>query len=219
MLRLFVVFLVLANAAYFAWTQGYLVSLGLAPVPQSEPDRMQAQIKPDAIRLLNNTESRRIETPPATPTKPSECLQSPLLTDAQTSRLRAALDALPAGSWTLDAIDEPGRWIVYMGPYKDPNTLAKKKSELRGLGISYDTPQREGLLPGISLGSYPSQTEANQALTGLKQKGARSTRVAQELAPSKGQVLRLPELDDAVLAQLGPVKTALGAQSLLDCTP
>lgn len=217
MLRLFVVLLILANAAYFAWAQGYLAPLGLAPVSQAEPARMQAQIKPDAIRLLSNNEARRMEVPVSSLTKTAECLQSPLLTDAVASNVRTALDALPADSWTLDATDESGRWIVYMGPYRNPDVLAKKKSELRGLGISYDTPQRDGLLPGISLGGHDSQAQANQALNALKQKGARSARVAQEVAPSRGQVLRLPAVDDALRAQLEPVKTALGTQVLRTC--
>lgn len=53
MLRLVIILLVLANAGYFAWTQGVLAPLGLAPVEQSEPERLQAQIKPGALRLLN----------------------------------------------------------------------------------------------------------------------------------------------------------------------
>lgn len=53
MLRLVIVLLVIANAGYFAWTQGYLVPLGLAPTEQAEPERLRAQIKPEALRLLN----------------------------------------------------------------------------------------------------------------------------------------------------------------------
>ncbi len=217
MLRLFVVLLILANAAFFAWTQGYLAPVGLAPVTQTEPARMDAQIKPEALRLLSNTEAGRMETSVNAPAKLAECLQSPLLTDNLASNVRTALEALPAGSWALETTDEPGSWIVYMGPYKNADTLAKKKSELRGLGISYDTPQREGLLPGISLGGHASQAEANQALNDLRKKGARSARVAQEVAPVKGQLLRLPVVDDALRAQLEPVRTALGAQSLRSC--
>jgi hypothetical protein len=50
----------LANAAYFAWTQGYLAPLGLAPVEQSEPQRLQSQIRPEALRLLNRALGRRV---------------------------------------------------------------------------------------------------------------------------------------------------------------
>ena len=47
MLRWAVVLLVMANAAYFAWTQGYLDGLGWAPVEQREPQRMAEQVKQD----------------------------------------------------------------------------------------------------------------------------------------------------------------------------
>ena len=53
MLRWVVWMLVVANAGYFAWTQGYLAALGFAPSEQAEPERLQAQIKPESLRLLN----------------------------------------------------------------------------------------------------------------------------------------------------------------------
>ena len=53
MLRVVIWLLVLANAGYFAWTQGYLGALGLKPVVQSEPERLRSQIKPEGLRLLN----------------------------------------------------------------------------------------------------------------------------------------------------------------------
>ena len=55
MLRWLIALLVMANAGYFAWTQGYLAPLGLAlhEEREREPQRLQAQIKPETIRLLN----------------------------------------------------------------------------------------------------------------------------------------------------------------------
>lgn len=52
MLRLAVVLLLLANAGYYAWTQGLLREWGLAPVDESEPQRLQQQIAPNNLRLL-----------------------------------------------------------------------------------------------------------------------------------------------------------------------
>lgn len=57
MLRLVIWMLLLANAGYFAWTQGYLAVLGLAPTEQAEPERLKAQIQPDSLRLLNGPKS------------------------------------------------------------------------------------------------------------------------------------------------------------------
>lgn len=51
MLRLLVLVLLLANVGYYAWTQGYLVGIVSAPPHQREPERLQQQVRPEAIRL------------------------------------------------------------------------------------------------------------------------------------------------------------------------
>ena len=61
MLRLIVLLLLLANAAYFAWSQGLLAPWGIAPAQQSEPQRLEQQIKPQALRILAPDEARRLE--------------------------------------------------------------------------------------------------------------------------------------------------------------
>ena len=84
MLKWVIWLLVLANAGYFAWSQGYLASMGYAPPQVREPQRLDAQIKPEAQRLLNAPrdiapESPAITTPaaqreiePAAPALPPE---------------------------------------------------------------------------------------------------------------------------------------------------
>lgn len=52
MLRLLVLVLALANAAFFAWGQGWLQPWGMGPVQQAEPHRLGQQIQPGAIRVL-----------------------------------------------------------------------------------------------------------------------------------------------------------------------
>ena len=51
MLRIIFLLLLLGNAGYYMWSHGYLASMGLAPEVQSEPQRAQEQIKPDALVL------------------------------------------------------------------------------------------------------------------------------------------------------------------------
>lgn len=75
MLRLAVVLLLLANAGYYAWTQGLLREWGLAPVDESEPQRLQQQIAPNNLRLLPpqrapgdvGTQAALAATPASTP--------------------------------------------------------------------------------------------------------------------------------------------------------
>ena len=53
MLRWVIWLLVLGNAGYFAWSQGYLDTLGWKPAEQREPQRLTQQVRPEALRLLN----------------------------------------------------------------------------------------------------------------------------------------------------------------------
>lgn len=52
MLRLAVLVLILANAGYYAWYEGWLRGVGLAPTEQSEPQRLQQQINPEQLRVV-----------------------------------------------------------------------------------------------------------------------------------------------------------------------
>jgi hypothetical protein len=218
MLRFLVLLLLLANGAYFAWSQGLLASLGFAPPQQTEPQRLQAQVKPDAIRLLNPTEAKRVEAlASAPPPKPPECLQSNLLDAAQASALSSAAASLPAGSWSLLESKAPARWIVYMGKYTNAETLAKKKTELRELSVAFETLKNPALEPGISLGAHATQAQANEAMASLAKRGVRTGKVVQELPERKGQILKLPVVDEALRAQLDGIKSVVGAAGLGVC--
>ncbi len=218
MLRFFVLLLLLVNGAYFAWSQGHLTSLGFAPSSQTEPQRLPTQIKPEAIRLLSATEARRVEALASTPAaKAAECLQSSLLSDSQASALRSVAASLPANTWRLENATEPARWIVYMGKYADAAALAKKKTELRELSIAFETLISPTLEPGISLGVYANQTQANEALIKLVNRGVRTAKVIQELPERQGQLLKLPMVDDTLRTQLDGIKSLLGATGLTVC--
>jgi hypothetical protein len=218
MLRFFVLLLLLANGAYFAWAQGHLASLGFAPPQQSEPQRLQNQIKPDAIRLLSNTEAKRVEALASTPAaKAPECLQTALLSDKQASAVREAAASLPANAWRLEEATEPARWIVYMGKYANAEALAKKKAELRELSVAFESLKNPSLEPGLSLGGYLSQSQANESVANLARRGVRTAKVVQELPERKGQMLKLPSVDDSLRSQLDGIKSAVGAAGLVVC--
>lgn len=54
MLRALVVVLLLANLAFFAWMNGWLNAVvGVNPAGEREPQRLNAQIQPNTIRVLN----------------------------------------------------------------------------------------------------------------------------------------------------------------------
>ena len=80
MLRLAVIVLLLANAGYYAWSQGLLRPLGYAPQEQSEPQRMNQQIRPETLQILKVNPSKTssaappgsTSTPTSTPASPSQ---------------------------------------------------------------------------------------------------------------------------------------------------
>jgi uncharacterized caspase-like protein len=221
MLRLVVLVLLLANGGYFAWRQGLLADYGFAPAAQAEPQRLAQQIRPEAMRLLTATEARQLDSTASTPAPQpaAECLQAGLFTPEQTTALRAGLESsLPIGSWSLESSVEPGRWIVYMGKYSNEDALVKKRSELRGLGVSFEPLVNPALGPGLSLGHYGSQAEAERGLAGVATRGVRTAKVVLERPEARGQLLKLPAVDAALKAKLEPLKPQLAGKALQACT-
>jgi hypothetical protein len=217
MLRLVVLLLLLANAGYFAWSQGLLLPWGLGPTQQSEPQRLAQQIRPESLRLLAADEVRRIEAVAAATARPVECLQASPLEEAQAQALKPVLEGWPAGSWSLEPQVEPARWIVYMGKYLTPEHVNRKKSELRQLGISFEPLSNPALEPGLSLGGHASEQSAKQQVEALAERGVRTARVVQERPELRGQRLLLPSVDDALRPRLEELKTALGGRTLRAC--
>jgi len=116
MLRVVIWLLVLANAGYFAWTQGYLGALGLKPVVQSEPERLRSQIKPEGLRLLNaprpaEAPSNATVPPAAPPTPPApapEATAASTVADAEVPA-KPQTDNTPATACWQAAIYSPAQ--------------------------------------------------------------------------------------------------------------
>ncbi|NCN96223.1 MAG: SPOR domain-containing protein [Rhodoferax sp.] len=221
MLRLWVLLLLLLNGVYFAWGQGWLMVYGFGPTTQREPQRLARQIQPEAVRTISEREAAQTlhAEQSAAPAKPKLCLLTPVLDEKQAQAVRAVLlPSWPTTSWTLEAATQTERWLVYMGKYTNPAELEKKRSQLDDIKIAYETlPNISPLAPGLSLGVFETQAKATTALATLVQRGVRTAKVLQERPALQGLRLRLPALDDSLLAQLPPVRAALGEQALAPC--
>jgi hypothetical protein len=216
MLRLIVLLLLLANAAFFAWSQGLLLAWGLGPTQQAEPQRVQQQVRPETVRILPLGELRQVEAVAAQGPRPAECLQSAVLDASQVTPLRNVLATWPTGSWSLEPVTEPARWIIYMGKYAGVEQVALKRAQLRQLGVSFEAPAPE-LEPGLSLGSFPTEAAANAQLAALADKGVRTARVLQERPEHTGQRLLLPAVDDTLRPRLDEIRFALATKPLRPC--
>lgn len=231
MLRLAVIALLLANAAYYAYTQGWLRSAGLVTPEQAEPQRLQQQIRPETLKVLRAQGATNNPTPPpapavapaadttaAAPADAGECLQAGIFDEKQATALRTAAASLPQGSWTLEPTPITGRWMIYMGRFDDQETLDKKRAELRARKVDFD---RAGgtLEPGLSLGRFSTEEAAQRGLTALNAQGVRTARVIQERQAATGFILKLPAVTDAQRQQwLATLRPAMAGKTLGSCS-
>jgi hypothetical protein len=223
MLRLVAIALLLANAVYFAWTQGYLAGLGLAPIQQSEPERLNAQIEPGTLRLLNGPRAEAEDLAQATDAQTevapaTSCWQASGFTVAQADALRAALGStgLSEALWQFSEAKSSGRWIVYMGRYNDEQ-MEKKKGELRELKIEFREVNLPSAGPGLALGTFSSEESVQQALKDVARKGVRTARAALERTESVSWTLRLPAVTDEQRTAIDSLGEPLAGKKLQPC--
>lgn len=238
MLRLAVIALLLANAGYYAYTQGWLRSAGLVTPEQAEPQRLQQQIRPETLKVLRAQGATNNPTPPpapavapaadtaasapaptaAAPADAGECLQAGIFDDKQAAALRTAAAALPPGSWNLEPTPITGRWMIYMGRFDDQDTLDKKRAELRARKVDFD--RAGGTLElGLSLGRFSTEEAAQRGLTALNAQGVRTARVIQERQAATGFILKLPAVTDAQRQQwLATLRPAMAGKTLGSCS-
>ena len=218
MLRLAVLLLLLANAGYFAWTQGLLRAWGLAPLQVSEPQRLQQQIRPESLRLLRSDEIGRLQGQLSSAASRTECLLAGPIDEPQLAGLRQALEPWPAGSWSLEPAVVPASWIVYMGRYASVEHAARKKAELRQIGVSFEALAEPALEPGIALGRFVSEAAAGEQLRALAERGVRSAEVVQERPERRGQLLKLAAVDERLRPRLDLLRPTLNAIKLRPCS-
>lgn len=226
MLRAAVLILLLANAGYFAWSQGWLHTWGLAPLQQAEPERVARQLHPETLRIQGTLPKEAPQAreagasaaaDPVVAAAAGECLQAGIFDERQAEALRASVAGFPEGSWAFEEALISGRWMVYMGRFADGDALDKKRAELRTRNVAFD---RAGgsLEPGLSLGRFSTEEAAQRELGNLARQGVRTARVVQERAEAKGYLLRLPAVTDGLRPRVEALKPALGGKTLRSCT-
>lgn len=229
MLRLVFLALLLANALYYAWAHGMLQELGFAPALQTEPDRLAQQVQAKTLRVLPAAEAARVEAAVRNGNGganngnrngagAAECLQAGPFDDTQAGALRQVLEAgWPPGAWALAPTVEPARWMIYMGRYADAEALNRKKAELRQRKVLFQNLPNPSMEPGLSLGSFAAQDAAERELAALAERGVRTARVVQERPEVRGQLLRLPTVDDELRGRLAELRPQLAGKALAPC--
>lgn len=216
MLRLTVLVLAILNLAYLGWSAGLVRGLGLGPVQQSEPQRLEQQLSPEALRVLTSAAFQKVQDQVRSEQTPRQCLQAGVFSSEQADLLRKVLgSATPGLRWQLSALG--AHWIIYMGKYPSAEALARKRVEVQALGLSPESPGLPALEPGLSLGGFESRSQAEAALAALVRKGLRTARVVQDREDGQWHQLRLPELSEAQKPLLEELRPALAGKLLRNC--
>ncbi|HEX7385586.1 MAG TPA: hypothetical protein VF291_14815 [Burkholderiaceae bacterium] len=213
-MRALVAALLVANLAFYAWSQGWLDTLvGVRARGEREPERLARQVHPELIRVLPSLDAASAVAQPASAAPRDDalaCLQAGPFTPAE---LDAALAALPAGagSRVIDVRSErPPTWIVYMGRFTGVEGVCQKEEELGRIHLGWeelltDPPE---LAPGLVLGRFDSRAAAEAGLARLVQRGVRTARVAQLAPATMAHRLRAENADAALKAQLAALADA-----------
>jgi hypothetical protein len=233
MLRFIVLVLLAFNLGYFAWTQKALAVFGFLPEVRQEPERLQRQIEPGAIRLFSAEEAAALDaqlqqakqaSEPAQAPAPQSagCLQSAPLTLAQIDALKNAkpspMATWPQDAWLLKTLETPERWIIYMGRFFTEAAMHKKEGELLELKVQFKRMSEPEFLQGLSLGQFASQAQAAQALVALSRQGVRTAKIMQLNPASKAEVLRLLGVDAALHDKIRAWQPPLQGLDLQTCS-
>lgn len=145
MWRAFALMLLLLNALYWSWGEGWLLPYGFGPASQREPQRVVQQIRPEAITVLSAVEGP-LPPPPAAP-EPTVCLQSGLMNQAQADTVRRLLET----SWPPDS------WLLQ--EQADGQSLRLRLPDLNET-LQAQLPDLGAVLPGGALESCPDDAAA-----------------------------------------------------------
>jgi hypothetical protein len=101
MLRALVLALIVANLAFWAWSEGAFSALGLAPTQERDPGRLALQVRPDAVRVLSAAAPAASRPATAPGRVAPQCLEAGPFAAAEIEAAERALAvlALPEGSW------------------------------------------------------------------------------------------------------------------------
>jgi cell division septation protein DedD len=179
--------LLLGNLIFLAWWQGYLWPVGR---DGREPQRLEAQVSPERIRVLKGTGEAAAASPvTATPTAPGAatvtggpevCRAVGALPLDDAEHVAAALaKAVPGISISKQPVHEAQSFWVHIPPLPNRQAAEKKSAEVKKRGFAeYYVVRDEGPnLNAVSLGLFGNRKAADEFVASLAKKGIRGARI------------------------------------------
>lgn len=212
MMRLLVVVLLVANAAFFAWSHGWLDAVtGLPSQGGREPQRLALQQHPERIQPLAASAVAALAQ--------RVCLElGPLDGDAALAAAQTALRSLGAEPQVRSA-EQAGVWVVATIKLADPEFRARKEATYKQLRLNFEP--LEGLpaeQPAFVLGRHATEAAANADLAALDKRGLKGLRVLTLKAPTNRHTVVLPQLDGLLAGKLKASKDAAFAAGFHACS-
>lgn len=226
-IRLFFLLLLAANVFFYLHAAGYMGSLATG----REPERLQNQLKPEAISLLppqQGGENRKAVAADSTsdpakavvPVLSPICLSLSGTADAvarATSHLRpAAKEGLQVNERTVSG---GVRYWVLISGFTTQGEAALAADRLRGQGVADVAVMTDdrALGPVVSLGLYRTEAGARERLAGLRLQGVRNARLTSRNYGDARLALDLTGMPDVVRKWADRVGGASSGLSRLEC--
>ena len=188
-MRTVVIFLLLANLTFFAYTR-------LDATSDGEAVRLVEQVQPEKIKLLTPQQVAALG-PAKVAALADVCLEFGPLTEADRARALADLDSLALGKLlTQKRVETTTSFWVYLPPAPSRAEADRRVADLRtrGLGdvaVVDASPQRNA----VSLGLFQTEDAANNRLAEAQKLGVANARVGprQQVIATTMLVIRDPQ--------------------------
>ncbi|SEL32486.1 hypothetical protein SAMN05216359_107226 [Roseateles sp. YR242] len=195
MLRAIVVLLLIVNALFLAWHQGWM-STGAAA-----PSRLEQQVRPEQLKLLGQKAATQLSK--------VACVElGPLETDDALRQTTALLtrSGVPNGAWEAQSTASGGTWALATIKMPSKEFQARKEDTYRSARIAFEPLQGfPDEQPTLVLSRHDSEAAAQAALDGMSKRNYKGLRVLRLQAPTQHTTLRLPRVDGLQLARLDAV--------------
>ena len=216
-MRTFVLLLLAANLALFAWMRFYAPSESA-----SDAEPLGRQVAPEKIRVIGGPEIARLPArpKPEPAAAPAACIEWGGFAVAEAPRGEQALEPLALGArLTQNRTEESAGWWVFIPPQPNRAAAAKKAAELKALGIEdYFIVQDEGPQRwALSLGVFRSEDAARSRLDALKAKGVRSAQTGQRETRVAKVWFQVRNAEPALQAKLRELAQGLPGTEVRDC--
>ncbi|TAK92434.1 MAG: SPOR domain-containing protein [Burkholderiaceae bacterium] len=234
-MRLLFLFIVLANAVFFAVHQGYFGSL---IADGREPERMNNQLQAERLTLLSQAQFDALTqngSPPESPAldaartsaeavhtslQGKDCVEFGGFANQDLKHFEALLPTLQlGGKISQRTADEQAKWAVFIPPLKTRADVDKKVEELHHLGVTdfFIITDDPDLRNAISFGVFKTEEAAQSQLAALTKKGVHSAQVGNRNVQLHKTWYRFEKMEAGLLDKLVALRSDFPNQELTEC--